>query len=348
MNKTVHRNFWLKDTFSALIFILPISLVVGFFIYAFSLEEIKTPNKLVDQNEVSTTVNIEKKTPTTMPTNIGITTTNTTKKMFDIVPNVAIEVPIKKLNTTLTNNNNNNLTTTLTNLPPMGKLLEVKFKNEHYEVYIVDLNTDNIELFLNDDNGKPLTNFKNLKAYIKQQGKTLSFATNGGMFHATKKPVGLYRAKSKNSFPKDFYALNKKNDTGNFFLQPNGVFAVTNDNRIILKETIAFEKVKNQTIYATQSGPMLVIDGKIHPKFNKSSKNTNIRSGVGYINSKTAVFILSKTPVTFYDFASLFKDEYKCNNALYLDGVISQMYYPTTSSSKNQDFAVMIGVSPKK
>ena len=80
---------------------------------------------------------------------------------------------------------------------------------------------------------------------------------------------------------------------------------------------------------ATQSGPMLVTNGQIHPEFREGSSNLNVRNGVGVLYSRYVFFAISRQPVNLFDFASLFRDRLQCNNALYLDGVISKMYAPS-------------------
>lgn len=80
--------------------------------------------------------------------------------------------------------------------------------------------------------------------------------------------------------------------------------------------------------FATQSGPMLVIGGEIHPRFLKDSDSLKRRNGVGVTEEGEAVFVLADTPVRFYDFAAFFRDELKTPNALYLDGTISRLYAP--------------------
>jgi uncharacterized protein YigE (DUF2233 family) len=99
---------------------------------------------------------------------------------------------------------------------------------------------------------------------------------------------------------------------------------------------------------ATQSGPLLLNDGKIHPVFNPKSENRNIRTGVGVKGPKDIVFVMSLDTVTFYEMAVLFRDALTCPNALYLDGIISQ-FYPENHSpvTINVDFAGMLVVTAK-
>ncbi|PTT72029.1 phosphodiester glycosidase family protein, partial [Chryseobacterium sp. HMWF001] len=100
--------------------------------------------------------------------------------------------------------------------------------------------------------------------------------------------------------------------------------------------------------YATQSGPILLIDGKINPIFKKDSKNINIRNGVGILNDGNIVLIMSKKEVNFYNFASVFKES-GCTKALYLDGFVSRTYCPEQKwTQEDGNFGVMIGVTTSK
>ena len=82
-------------------------------------------------------------------------------------------------------------------------------------------------------------------------------------------------------------------------------------------------------IYATQSGPMLLIDGQPHPRFLPDSTFRNIRNGVGVSqDGQTVTFAISDQAVTFMDMARLFRDALGAQQALYLDGSISRLYAP--------------------
>jgi uncharacterized protein YigE (DUF2233 family) len=110
-------------------------------------------------------------------------------------------------------------------------------------------------------------------------------------------------------------------------------------------ETAAYAGIENEAIDATQSGPLLVLDGKINAQLNPRSLNRNIRSGVGVLDRETAIFAISREPVTFYEFADLFIQMLKCPNALYLDGAISKMYLPEIGRMEaDGDFAGIIGI----
>ena len=94
-------------------------------------------------------------------------------------------------------------------------------------------------------------------------------------------------------------------------------------------ETLRFEREKPRCTGATQSGPMLVIDGELHPRFLVDSTSRYVRNGVGTTaDGRKAVFVISNAFVTFHEFGSFFRDALKLPQALYFDGNISRLYAP--------------------
>ncbi len=144
---------------------------------------------------------------------------------------------------------------------------------------------------------------------------------NGGMYLKDRSPQGLYVENGK---------ILKEIDTvrqayGNFYMQPNGIFYITKDKKAFVCSSSDY---KNKDIlFATQSGPMLLINGKMHPRFIKGSNNLNIRNGVGILPDGKILFVMSKEKVNFYDFATFFQSQ-ACENALYLNGFVSKTYLP--------------------
>lgn len=222
--------------------------------------------------------------------------------------------------------------------------------------------SDDIRLFLGDDSGVPFAEFSRLKAALEQRGETLLFAMNAGMYHKDRTPVGLYVEAGEEK-----KKLSTKDGPGNFHMKPNGVFWIDGAGAAGVMETMAFarsgpspacgrgqgegastreavggsgapsppdplplkrERGDGCVAYATQSGPMLVIDGAIHPKFLVDATSRKRRNGVGVRADGTVVFAISDTPVTFHEFAVYFRDMLNTPNALYLDGTISRLYAP--------------------
>jgi len=183
---------------------------------------------------------------------------------------------------------------------------------------------DDIRLFLNDGSGKKYRHFNFLNETLGENGEALGFAMNAGMYHEDRSPVGLYRENGIDITP-----INNNDGPGNFHLKPNGVFFITESGDAFVEATDIYLRVKRlPPPYATQSGPMLVIDGSLHPRFIPDSDSKKRRNGVGVDDAGDVFFVLADSPVRFYDFARFFRDELKTTNALYLDGVISRIYAP--------------------
>ncbi len=193
---------------------------------------------------------------------------------------------------------------------------------EHASYVICEFKAgDGIELFLRDAQGATLGQFDRVREALQTRGRQLLFAMNAGMYHEDRSPVGLYIENGH-----QLKKLSKADGPGNFSMKPNGVFYLDGKTAGVV-ETKAFLKRKLKPQFATQSGPMLVIDGKLHPRFLKDSTSRNRRNGVGVKGSKV-IFALADTPVTFDAFARVFRDVLKTPNALYLDGSISRLYAP--------------------
>lgn len=207
--------------------------------------------------------------------------------------------------------------------------------------YTVDTKVQNLQLFWKNDKGEALKSIQNLKNYVEGKNMRLTFAMNGGMFNKDFSPQGLFIQNKKK-----LAVLDNAKGNGNFYLKPNGVFYVTIDNIPNVCKTTDF--IDNGKIkYATQSGPMLVIDGQIHSAFKEGSTNRNIRNGVGILPNNKVVFAMSKTEINFYDFAKYFQS-LGCKNALYLDGFVSRTYLPEKKWTQTDgNFGVIIGVTSK-
>lgn len=196
-----------------------------------------------------------------------------------------------------------------------------------------------ISMYWRDEDGDDLRSLGRLRSYEERRGKRLRFAVNGGMYHKDHKPVGLFIQHGRVLSP-----LDTSSGAGNFYLKPNGVFLVRKDSTAAVVTTDNFV-YRSDIEFATQSGPMLLIDGAIHPVFEKDSKHLNIRNGVGVRPDGTVVFAISRSEVTLYDFATYFRGM-GCRNALYLDGFVSRCYLPEKNWVQlDGDFGVMIGVA---
>ncbi|PNY82967.1 phosphodiester glycosidase family protein [Deinococcus koreensis] len=208
-----------------------------------------------------------------------------------------------------------------------------------YTVATVDLRTDRLELhWINPSTRAPYRSFEQLSKRLSKAGHPVLFATNSGIYAPGPKPLGLHIERGQT-----LVGLNNARSGGNFALLPNGVFWVAGQ-RAGITETRAYSRLRVSPTWATQSGPLLVQGGKLHPDFNRSGTSFKVRSGVGVCAGGQVKFALSAGPVNFYTFAVFFRDTLKCPDALYLDGSISAYATPDTNTQL-AEFAGMWTVS---
>lgn len=183
----------------------------------------------------------------------------------------------------------------------------------------VDVQSEHLDLFLRDDAGLPFKSFDRLRSWLASKNERLTFAMNAGMFQPDLSPVGLLVQDGQQVSPLDI-----SNGTGNFYLKPNGVFFIAESGPDIVESTQYSSAAKNVRL-ATQSGPLLVQHGTLHPVIDPASTSRLLRNGVG-VSGQTIVFVISEQPVSFYELAVYFRDQLHCPDALYLDGVVSSLY----------------------
>jgi uncharacterized protein YigE (DUF2233 family) len=191
-----------------------------------------------------------------------------------------------------------------------------------YAVCTFDVTKVRLRLFWAGADGKPYETFAALAESLKERSEKLAFAMNAGMFQPDFRPVGLYVEAGHQIAP-----VNTRSGPGNFHLKPNGIFFF-DGRRAGVMETQVFLRSGLRPDYATQSGPLLVQAGVIHPKIEPTGTSEKIRNGVGVRDGHIVVFAISDEPVTFYRFASLFRDKLACPDALFLDGSISSLFAP--------------------
>jgi uncharacterized protein YigE (DUF2233 family) len=226
---------------------------------------------------------------------------------------------------------------------------KLSYKGNIFYFFIADLNKHEVRLHVKKDSLKhyPNTIGSVVKDLKDKKLKPLA-VTNAGMFEGNYKPLGLYIENSK-----ELVALNCKDPNDeNFYLMPNGVFFIDTSNHAYIKETGNFKKEYSKKMksikLATQSGPMLIIDNKYHKEFQEKSPNNKVRNGIGIINPSKIVICYSDN-VNFYTFSHIFKEFFKCENALFLDGAISKMYiHDLKPNELGGEFGPILSVSEKK
>ena len=210
---------------------------------------------------------------------------------------------------------------------------DVLFDGASYTTCAVDVAAEDLRLYHSTTEGDVIGSFTDLAAL--DPSRKLMFAMNAGMYHPDRSPVGLFQKDGAESAP-----LVTREGPGNFGLLPNGVFCLTGTSAHVI-ESRKFAAQASTCRDATQSGPMLVIEGALHPKFIPGGSSLHVRNGVGVSpDGRTAVFAISNAPVNFYDFARLFRDGLGTPNALFLDGSVSRLHANDLGRS---DFGFQLG-----
>ena len=197
---------------------------------------------------------------------------------------------------------------------------DASFETVPYVVCEIDLRAYDFGVFRSGSDGRAFGSLETFDKVMSDQGRPVLLAMNAGMYHEDLTPVGLLVENGRERAP-----LNLADGEGNFFLKPNGVFLVGKSGKAAIMETNAYAAAKPDPAFATQSGPMLVIDGKLHPRFEENGRSRYVRNGVGVRDDNKVVLAISRSEVSLGSFARLFRDALACPNALFLDGVVSAL-----------------------
>ncbi|MEZ5946172.1 MAG: phosphodiester glycosidase family protein [Hyphomonas sp.] len=217
----------------------------------------------------------------------------------------------------------------------------IRFEDQPFTVCHFDAGDPGLALFHTHPDGAPYGDFDRLAEEVSSTGGTLVFAMNAGMYHEDRRPVGLYVEDGEQAA-----GLVTRAGPGNFGMLPNGVFWIDENGAAHISETLAYEEVSPAARYASQSGPMLVIGGALHPSFNEDGTSRKRRNGAGIsADGRTVWFAISDAPVNFHTFARLFRDELGTSDALYFDGVVSRLYAPELARDDGgADMGPIVGV----
>ena len=196
----------------------------------------------------------------------------------------------------------------------------ITHEGSDYTVCEIDLRRQVVKFFWKRPDGQPYGYLSSLPQSLGKHSSLL-FATNAGMYDPDYRPVGLYIENGR-----ELVRANTKAGPGNFHMRPNGVLYVAGESAGVL-ETRSFLRQQPGADFATQSGPMLVINGRLHPRFARNGGSQKYRTGVGSQEPRTLVFAISETEVSFGEFARLFRDKLRCKNALFLDGGSATSFY---------------------
>ena len=220
-------------------------------------------------------------------------------------------------------------------LPVQGALndepcAERSFESARFTVCNFDETREDLRLADRAANGPYLRGFESLSRQLGDDRYHVLFAMNAGMFNDRGAPIGLY---VENGVRR--HRINLARGSGNLHLLPNGVFWQSGDGAVHVTESHAYFAQARGPRLATQSGPMLVINGEIHPSFSADGDSRLIRNGVGVFDDHTAYFVISETDVSFGKFARFFRESLHCRNALFLDGNVSGLWAPNLHRRDN-------------
>jgi uncharacterized protein YigE (DUF2233 family) len=199
-----------------------------------------------------------------------------------------------------------------------------EFEGSRFIVCTFDADSQELRLASRDGAGAYLRSFEKLETELGGDAGRVRFAMNAGMFNSAGAPIGLYVARGQEQ-----HVLRLTDGPGNFHLKPNGVFWLDADGGVHIDASDVYAAAAPQAYWATQSGPMLVIDGRMHPAFAEDGESRLMRNGVGVRDGRTAYFVISSGFVSFGRFARFFRDELECEDALFLDGAVSSLWAPS-------------------
>lgn len=201
-----------------------------------------------------------------------------------------------------------------------------------------------VQFHWKNNKGEPYRFLNTLRDELNKKNQ-IKMLMNAGIFSETYQPSGLW---IENGI--ELKSLNTRQGTGNFHIQPNGVFLITHNKGAMILTTEKYQKSGIKPKYAVQSGPMLIIHGKINPLFKAEVNSPYKRNAVCITEKKALYFIMTiDGEPNFHSLASALI-KMGCREALYLDGSISSWYIPEKFNAFHWvRFVGMISVStPKK
>lgn len=192
------------------------------------------------------------------------------------------------------------------------------FDDDRYVVCGFDLTDADVRVFWQRPQGGPYATFATLATALDSDGLRLDFAMNGGMYGDDLSPIGLHVENGEMLVPANT-ATSELRPEPNFYKKPNGIFHITDETAGVMT-TDDYLANPPTARFATQSGPMLVIEGDLHPAFIVDSDSRKPRNGVCAPTPTTVRFAITQGSVNFHDFGRFFRDHLGCDNALFLDG----------------------------
>ena len=223
--------------------------------------------------------------------------------------------------------------------PPKSYCRQQSFEGSRFTV--CDNEGGKLLLFAGGGKAQPLRSFAEVARRVDPA--SVAFAMNAGMFDEEGRPIGLAAPTHGQGHP-----INLRDGPGNFHMKPNGVFVVNAIGTPAIYASDRMPVFRAAPQLATQSGPMLVIDGKLHQRFEHDGESRLIRNGVGVTADGKALFVISQDPVSFGKFGRFFRDRLKAPDALYLDGSVSSLWDPAggRQDSHSQLGPILVALKP--
>lgn len=197
----------------------------------------------------------------------------------------------------------------------------VRFEGSRFTHCIATPGINTVSLRITGQDGVIYRGFARLARDVP--ARDVLFSMNGGMYDAQSRPIGYYVGQGQK-----LHALNTADGSGNFHMKPNGVFFGDARGWHVLPTEAFARSVTTRPDFGTQSGPMLVINGAIHPAISPQGTSLYRRNAVGVDSVGKAHFVISDEPVSFGRMARFMRDAARTPNALYLDGEVSALWHP--------------------
>ena len=196
-----------------------------------------------------------------------------------------------------------------------------------------------------------------LDTVLHGNGRRLLFAMNAGIYEREGVTTGLLVIDGVVRQPLDTFAGPRGRqpicERANFYCPPNGVFFVTTRGVAHVWTTAQFARrfgagrVAAGVRLATQSGPLLLRNGRLARAFNAKSRSRLVRNGVCVRADHSVVFAIADS-VSHFEFATALRDRYRCRDALFLDGNVSQMYTGGGRPPPGEAFGAVLFVAPER
>jgi uncharacterized protein YigE (DUF2233 family) len=215
-----------------------------------------------------------------------------------------------------------------------------EFESSRFIVCTYDARRQDMRLYSRAASGGYLRSFEALQRELGEDSHDVRFAMNAGMYNDAGAPIGLYVQDGEEQ-----KSISLTDGPGNFHLKPNGVFWQDANGVMRIDVSDDYAREMHEARWATQSGPMLLINGELHPRIAEDGASRFVRNGVGLRDPHTSYFVISSGFVSFGRFARFFRDELHCRDALFLDGTVSSLWAPSVGRyDDNHELGPMVVV----